>query len=439
MKNGQITGVVSASGATSYYSKSFRRTFLLLMTVAISTCLLSFLYMEKFLYEHTFFTSFLLPDNFDTGTSSGGEATHCNTDDLSNQTTNEATTIEVDSVCKDWWDIVTQQRHQQQQTSFKSSQLQTLPKPPPTELVSLDEVRSILKYWIEYNCPSSKQCRFSSIGQHLLQYAINHNKTLLTVQFGAMDGVSNDPLYDMFVKHAVSKFFLRDFLNQHAFDGLSNWLPVLVEPVPDNYNALIKTYSDITKKRNLSCAVPIQAAVSYNDEQGDGTGMCTFCRFNTSDNAPEKCAKRADWQKFQIGTLDCGYSKKFFMKDYDLCIVQDKIPCSSVSNLLKRRNIPSNNIAMLQADVEGYEYILLTNFLNELPPDMLPPIIHFEHKVLAYQDNTYPLPGSAESIRKNSGNETAWQRNRTDIAMSALLEKGYQLFDQGDDMLAVRV
>jgi hypothetical protein len=53
---------------------------------------------------------------------------------------------------------------------------------PPPELMPLDEVRNIVKYWHEINCPQKDTCRFSSIGQHLLHIAMKRNQTLLSVQ-----------------------------------------------------------------------------------------------------------------------------------------------------------------------------------------------------------------------------------------------------------------
>lgn len=78
---------------------------------------------------------------------------------------------------------------------------------------------------------------------------------------------------------------------------------------------------------------------------------------------------------------------------------------------------------MLQIDIEGYEYVLLDGFLKELPVEKLPPIIHFEHKVMKYQDKTYPL---------NDGT------NRLNTAKTLLINSGYVLHDEGEDYLAVR-
>jgi hypothetical protein len=141
---------------------------------------------------------------------------------------------------------------------------------PPPKLMSHDETQSFVKYWHEINCPQKDTCRFSSIGQNLLHLSMKRNKTLLTLQVGAMDGKSNDPMYGMFVKENVD---------------LRNWLPVLIEPVPKNYQDLTQTYLEIAKDKGLGCAVPIHAAVSYDSTKS----ICPFCRVNTADDSPQTC------------------------------------------------------------------------------------------------------------------------------------------------------
>lgn len=172
---------------------------------------------------------------------------------------------------------------------------------PYSTLMHLGEIRSVLKSWYGLTCArggTTASCNFNSIGQHLLHHATRHNQTLLTVQVGAMDGKSNDPFYEMFASN-------RFHYVRAPFTDLRNWLPVMIEPVPTNYEALLKTYTHISKTKGLGCAVPINAAVSYNASKT----TCPFCRFNTATDAPKQCTKQPDWMKFQIGTLDCGYSK----------------------------------------------------------------------------------------------------------------------------------
>jgi hypothetical protein len=129
-----------------------------------------------------------------------------------------------------------------------------------------------------------------------------------------------------------------------------------------------------------------------------------------------------DWMQLQLGTLDCEYSKKFYGPEFDLCVLKDPLPCSSLVNLLSERFVPAENIVMLQIDIEGYEYILLEGIVKEIPDKFLPPVIHFETKVMIGQDSTFPINGTSRMARVEQ----------------LLGSKGYVLYDEGDDCLAIR-
>lgn len=285
---------------------------------------------------------------------------------------------------------------------------------PPAKPMQLDEIRRIVKYWHGFNCPRRKSCRFASVGQHLLHLAAHRNETLLSVQVGAMDGKSNDPLYEMFIDQRA-KFLLG---MEEAF-SIGHWLPVLIEPVPQNYENMMKTYAKVARDQGLGCAVPIHAAVSYDGSKTE----CAFCRVNTAEDAPQRCREKPDWMRLQLGTLDCAHSRMFFNEDFDLCVLQDPLPCSSVGGLLRRKNVKLENIAMLQIDIEGYEYVLIEGFMKEVTDASLPPIIHFEHKVMRKLD------------MKAHSNITS----RLDGVMDLLTGRGYVLYDEGEDYLAVRL
>ncbi len=55
---------------------------------------------------------------------------------------------------------------------------------------------------------------------------------------------------------------------------------------------------------------------------------------------------------------------------FDTCIIQDPLPCSSLKKLLSDKFVPVEHIAMLQIDIEGYEYILLDGMLKEMPDSL---------------------------------------------------------------------
>lgn len=289
---------------------------------------------------------------------------------------------------------------------------------PPSEILDLDEIYSIIKYWHEFNCPAEPRCNLESISQHLLHHAIELNKTLITAQVGAMDGETNDPMYEMFVREGGSYLGSRESFS----DDLRHWLPVSIEPVPSNYHRMAKFYGNIAETTSLGCHVPINAAVSYDSP---AKKECKFCRVNTSPDAPQQCQDLEDWMKDQLGTLDCESSERFFDENFDLCVLQDPLPCSSMVDLLSERSVPIQHVAILQIDIEGYEYALLEGFFNEMSDhSLLPPIIHFEHKVMRNEDTQNPLNGT---------------KSRMEIVQELLENEGYILKDESEDYLAIRL
>ena len=167
---------------------------------------------------------------------------------------------------------------------------------PPSQMMSIAKLQSIVKHWHEINCPEKNTCQFSSIGQHLLHLAMKWNQTLLTVQVGAMDGRSNDPMYGMFVKTRGKNYVqAREIVpgKDSLFPDLRNWLPVMIEPVPKNYEDMKQTYLEVANETGLGCAVPINAAVSYDSEKSS----CAFCRVNTAEDSPQRCKGKLSFHK----------------------------------------------------------------------------------------------------------------------------------------------
>eukprot|EP00985_Skeletonema_marinoi_P015230 scaffold7820_cov99-Skeletonema_marinoi.AAC.5 len=204
---------------------------------------------------------------------------------------------------------------------------------PPLELMPRDELLSIVKYWRELNCPQRDTCKFASIGQHCS-----------ILRWSATKHYSRRPRWGELPPGGDS-----------PFPDLRNWLPVMIEPVPQNYDDMKQTYLVIANDKGLACAAPIHAAVSYEDSNKTS---CSFCRFNTADDAPATCKGKPDWVKLQLGTLDCEHSNTPYKKNSE-CILNDTLPCNSLVTLLSDNFVPTEHIAMLQIDIEGYEYILL--------------------------------------------------------------------------------
>jgi hypothetical protein len=97
------------------------------------------------------------------------------------------------------------------------------------QLLALPEIQSVVDEYVRgmgYN--------FIELSRLIYKSALEKNRTLLTLQIGGMDGVSNDPMHEIFVSVDSSKQL-----------NLSNWFPVVVEPVPTNFDQLKKNYAQI--------------------------------------------------------------------------------------------------------------------------------------------------------------------------------------------------
>ncbi len=306
---------------------------------------------------------------------------------------------------------------------------------PPPELLSHSEIEEVIRFWYHFQCPPPPtnrtlqnvpehfkgSCKVESLGQYLLHAAFQANKLLLTVQVGAMDGTSNDPMYKTFVP---GHRYYRPFLPARNEAAASHWLPVLFEPVPSNFEKLFQHYQHISEQHHI-CSKPINAAVNFEETLGN---QCTFCRMNTAPDAPEKCKGKPDWVKYQLGSLDCDYQKEYFGPEiFDTCILQDPLPCGVLTELLRHEaGLDPNTLplAILQIDIEGYEYKLLQNYLADDKASSLPHVIHYEHKVMAHLDERLPL----------DNNQT-----RNQITEELLHSKGYTLWLEGEDVLALRL
>jgi hypothetical protein len=287
---------------------------------------------------------------------------------------------------------------------------------PQYPLMTSDHVYHLIELWFEANCPINVQkaesCRFVTLGQYLLNHAIRHGLTLLTVEIGAMDGKTSDPIHETFV--AQGRWALR---KKDRFHTLENWLPIIIEPVPENYENLLKTYHQIQEKTNLPCSIPINTAISYDKSTSKS---CKFCRYNVSPSAPPECSKAPIWQQERLGTLDCDFFKKNLGAHFHECIIQDPLPCASLKETMtkgKASYLPHDaTVGMLHISVEAYEHILVKGLIKEMNPP--PMVIHFENGSMNNQDIKIPLPGG---------------KKRFDITIQTLEKAGYRIYHEHND------
>jgi FkbM family methyltransferase len=303
--------------------------------------------------------------------------------------------------------------HQSQPLSLYSKSTEPIYIPEP--LLSKDMIRSgtnfplmsLLEiYSIVYEYASQmKHMKFPALGRLIYESALEKNRTLLTLQIGGMDGISNDPMHNMFVRDSP--------LNLH------NWFPIVVEPVTTNFEQLTKNYAHLQATRGLPGMAIRQYAITSEHDMG----TCEFCRWD--ETVDEICASQPDWVKSQLGSLDCAHVEGRSVTA-KLCTVREKCPCGTVSELLASLGLATAPIGILQIDVEGYEVFILQQLMDEILDENLPLFIHFEHKVMRSQDERN-MPG-----RKVNG-------TKIETIFKLLHRKGYVMYDQSEDVLALRL
>ncbi len=282
------------------------------------------------------------------------------------------------------------------------------------QILPLPEIHSVVDGFLR-----GMNNNFIELSRLLYKSALEKNQILLTLQIGGMDGVSNDPMHKIFVSAYSSSKKL----------NLSNWFPVVVEPVPTNFDNLEKNYALIQAQGGLPGTAISQFAVTAERDQK----TCEFCHWKDT-STHERCVNTHDWVRLQLGTLDCAHLEELVgIESSILCIVRDPIPCGTVLELFSRLGFQMKEsegikvpIGILQMDIEGYEVFILQSLMNEiLDEEYLPLVIHFEKKVMLDQDKRN-LPG-----RKVNGTKIG----RT---FNLLRRRGYVIFDEGGDALALR-
>jgi len=312
--------------------------------------------------------------------------------------------------------LIVNHRLQQTPLYLKPSEAIFIPEPlklsnPSFQLIALSEIHSVVDEYMR-----GMNNNFVELSRLIYKSAIEKNRTLLTLQIGGMDGVSNDPMHEIFKE-----------LN------LSNWFPVVVEPVPTNFNQLKQNYADTKVWGKGGGLFAGTALVNYAVTSDRDQKTCEFCHWDDTSTA-QKCIDAPDWIRLQLGTLDCAHLEQMMgPESSNLCIVHDPIQCGTVLELfssigfeMKESDGIKVPIGLLQIDVEGFEVFLLQSLMDEiLDEDYLPLVIHFEKKVMLDQDVTN------KAGRKVNG-------TKIETTFNLLRKRGYVLFNDGEDVLAIR-
>lgn len=201
----------------------------------------------------------------------------------------------------------------------------------------------------------------------LIDHATLNQQYLFTFQIGGMDGTSGDYFYTM-----------TQTLGNTS--SLEYWMPVVVEPVPSNFEKLQETYQLYHDERQLRCYSLLKQIISYDDVDD---GVCKFCHFDENTTDPY-CHQQPHWLKNQLGGMECN-----IRANVAKCFVKSEWRCSGVGKALSSSLMPPmDKIAVMIIDVEGSEKKVLEGFFQELKEQHMapPPVLYFEHKVLREQN-----------------------------------------------------
>ncbi|MBD3882591.1 FkbM family methyltransferase [Phormidium tenue FACHB-886] len=183
---------------------------------------------------------------------------------------------------------------------------------------------------------------------------MRHNPHPFFVQIGAHDGQSSDPIYQL-VKHY-------------------HWQGLLVEPQPNAFQILMKTYGDEPQLQFENAAIA----------SADGTATLYRVR-ETEVDLPHWYYQIASLSRDKV--VDVLERWKTLEKDprvpADIAdwIEELPIPALSVRTLLSKHQV--ERIDLLVIDTMGFDFEILKMFPFEL---IKPAVIHFEHNHLSSND-----------------------------------------------------
>ena len=297
---------------------------------------------------------------------------------------------------------------------------------------------------VEPECEYSALKPFRAIIRRLHQYTREHNQKLVTVQYGCLDGKSNDPIYGALMKQ-VPRY------------NLTNWEGILVEPA--FMEKLRKTYEMFSEKYGVLLSQMRFAEGAINTPENiDAEGKCHFYKVVPGG----KCPAKKEWMT-QISGLSEKGLKGFFGKNFNKCVQDIQMTCWTPGQLLGEHgyNVVRSTAAsqihddkgliyggnektlyngdrycldrtkvgglqkidLLVVDVEGYDGDLVKATLNELCPELWPPVILYEDKVVRY----------------NSGVRHHGSTIEADEIIEFLENRGYYCMLNGEDVVALRI
>jgi FkbM family methyltransferase len=163
------------------------------------------------------------------------------------------------------------------------------------------------------------------------------NPSPFFIQIGANDGIANDPL---------NKFVTR-----------YHWRGILLEPLPDVFEKLKKTYSESPQLQLLNAAL------------ADKDGVKTIYTVRMDPHIFQKAQQLTTFRKETL------LSHTHLIPDIASRIEEREVQCLCFDTLLSL--VGEKNVDILQTDAEGYDYTILKMIdFNRLRPA----IVAYEHR-----------------------------------------------------------
>lgn len=192
------------------------------------------------------------------------------------------------------------------------------------------------------NPGSELEVSLALVVEHFL--AVHRPEDFFFIQVGAFDGVSNDPIRPLVARH--------------------HWRGVLVEPQPEAFAALRRTYADQPQVRLVNAAVGV--------EPGTQT---LYTVDPTHGNMPPWAQQLASFRRETL----LAHSRA--IPHLASAIREQSVECLTLDELMKEA--PGARLDLLQIDAEGYDAEILASL--DLDKHR-PVIIRYEHKHLGRRD-----------------------------------------------------
>lgn len=167
---------------------------------------------------------------------------------------------------------------------------------------------------------------------YLVKAAVESGEPFFFVQVGASDGAMDDPL--------------RPLILQYALPGL------LIEPLPDMYAKLVRSYGGQSQLRFENVAVAARSG--------------TFTIYRVREDAPLSPYLQLLASHRRSHLVKEGIEERY--------IQELDVPAVPLDQLLARHGIRS--VTLLVVDTEGYDYEIVR---SALVSGLLPRIVHYEH------------------------------------------------------------